>query len=195
MEEWAINPVTYLWSPLSPTTVITFEQYFNVGWLFWKSYWDTGLPNTLKSPVPAAKYPYGVFLRKNGWSSDCTCLWLYRTMRLENLKSVGQRTQKCDRGKPRVAMTSDQTSLTNQKNIFRGTGGWLCIIIAWVDICMNLQKSFPKSAIDWKIPCNDSAETRFDSCNVSVNVLRNCALSFASCNSSWSLCVGDHVFF
>ena len=59
---------------------------------------------------------------------------------------------------------------------------------------MDLQKSFPKSAIDLKIPCTDSAETRFDSCNVSDNVLRNCALSFASCNSSWSLCVGDHVF-
>ena len=26
-------------------------------------------------------------------------------MRLENLKSVGERTQKCDRGKPRVVMS------------------------------------------------------------------------------------------
>ena len=56
--------------PLSSTIVITFEKYFNVGWLFWRSYLDIGLSNTLKSPVPAAKYPCDVFLRKNGSSSE-----------------------------------------------------------------------------------------------------------------------------
>ena len=56
--------------PLSPTRVITFEQYFNVGSLFWRSYLDIGLPNTLKSPVSAAKYPGDVFLRKNGSLSE-----------------------------------------------------------------------------------------------------------------------------
>ena len=30
----------------------------------------TGLPNTLKSPVPASKYPCGVFLWKNGSLSE-----------------------------------------------------------------------------------------------------------------------------
>ena len=30
-----------------------------------ESYLDIGLANELKSPVPAARYPYGVFLRKN----------------------------------------------------------------------------------------------------------------------------------
>ena len=32
----------------------------------WRSYLDIGLANELKSPVPAAKNPYGVFLRENG---------------------------------------------------------------------------------------------------------------------------------
>ena len=82
------------------------------------------------------------------------------------------------------------------KNMFCGTGcwGWLCIIVAWINICMDLQKVFPKSAIDWEVPCNDSAKTRFDSCNVSANVLRNFVSSFASCNSSWSLCATEKVF-
>ena len=82
------------------------------------------------------------------------------------------------------------------KNIFWGTGcwGWLCIIIVWVNICMDLQKLFPKSVVDLEIPCNDSAKTRFDSHNVFVNVLRNCAPSFACCNSSWSLCAADNAF-
>ena len=56
--------------PLSPTRVITFEQYFNVRSLFWRSYLDFGLPNTLESPVLAAKYPCGVFLRKKGSLSE-----------------------------------------------------------------------------------------------------------------------------
>ena len=59
---------------------------------------------------------------------------------------------------------------------------------------MDLQKVFPKSVTDWEIPRNDSAKTRFDSCNVSVNVLRNFVSSFASCNSSWSLCATEKVF-
>ena len=65
------------------------------------------------------------------------------------------------------------------KNIFRGTWcwDWLCVIIVWVNICMDLQKLFPKSVIDWEFSYCDSAKTRFDSCNVSVNVLRNCASS------------------
>ena len=65
------------------------------------------------------------------------------------------------------------------KNILCGTGhwGWLCIIIAWIDICMDLQKLFPKSVIDWEIPCNNSAKTWLDSCNVSANVLRNWSLA------------------
>ena len=49
--------------------------------------------------------------RLSGGGRPATCSWLYRSMRLEDLKSVEERTQKCDRGKPRVAMTSDQTSL------------------------------------------------------------------------------------
>ena len=53
---------------------------------------------------------------------------------------------------------------------------------------MDLQKLFPKSAIDWEILCNNSAKTRFDSYNIPANVLQNCASSFAFCNSSWSLC-------
>ena len=82
------------------------------------------------------------------------------------------------------------------KNIFCRTvcWGWFCIIIAGVNICMDLQKKFSKSVNDREIPCNDSAKTRFDSCNVSANVLRNCASSFASCNSSWFLCAAAKVF-
>ena len=82
------------------------------------------------------------------------------------------------------------------KNIFWGTGcwGWLRIIIAWVKICMDLQKLFPKSIIDLEIPCNDSAKIRFDSRNVSVNILRNCASPFVSCNSSWSFCAATMFF-
>ena len=74
-----------------------------------------------------------------------------------------------------------------------GCWGWLCIIIA-INICMDLEKVFPKSVIDWKIPCTDSAKTRFDSWNVSADVLRNRASTFTSCNSSWSLCAADKVF-
>ena len=82
------------------------------------------------------------------------------------------------------------------KNIFCRTvcWGWFYIIIAGVNICMDLQKKFSKSVNDREIPCNDSAKTRFDSCNVSANVLRNCASSFASCNSSWFLCAAAKVF-
>ena len=49
---------------------------------------------------------------------------------------------------------------------------------------LDLQKLFPKSVIILEIPCNNSAKTRFDSRNVSVNVLRNFASSFASFDSS-----------
>ena len=82
------------------------------------------------------------------------------------------------------------------KNIFWGTGcwSWFCIIIAWVKICMDLQKLFPKSVIDLEIPCNNLARTRSDSRDVSVNVLQNCASSFVSWNSSWSFCAGGNVF-
>ena len=82
------------------------------------------------------------------------------------------------------------------KNIFWGTGcwSWFCIIIAWVKICMDLQKLFPKSVIDLEIPCNNLARTRPDSRNVSVNVLQNCASSFVSWNSSWSFCARGNVF-
>ena len=51
---------------------IALEQYLNAEWLFWgkcwlwRSYLDIYLVNELKSPVLTPKYPYGVFLRKNG---------------------------------------------------------------------------------------------------------------------------------
>ena len=82
---------------------------------------------------------------------------------------------------------ADDLWILEKHILWTGCWGWLRIVTAWVKICMDLQKLFPKTFIDWEILCNKSAKTRFDSYNIPANVLQSCASSFAFCNSSLSL--------